>query len=398
MPRRRHTHGSPRRARDLTIRTRSSERCTRNSERRTRNSERRSADICDVTLNDFADCKAKLGIGGSSSSSRRIKKGNVTTAMKKLTVVSANDERPWDERDDDEEEEHFVICNGDGERGGALHTKRDHKRRRRRVPGKIEEEEEEEGTDYPLDLWFLISEYIRPEDVGRFASLCQATYYITTTARFWLALFRRNYRWSSTLPESLNYWNIDHRINNVRLCVVRALFHMYEPFCARLAAEKPLSADPTQLLRSQCVLQWHWKSRSHHKYFFKFAHPQHLDSRNGRLWKNVGDASAYFNPDNGCWVLEATSANAYAVPMVMGDYLYHAGVGVSANLCSHTLRLSLVPAHLLPPSINAPTRRHRVPATEITLDPVSNVRLYPWWHPEYWNLLQTTEENDKDDW
>lgn len=55
-----------------------------------------------------------------------------------------------------------------------------------------------------------------------------------------------------------------------------------------------------------------------------------------------------------------------AVPMVMGEYLYHAGLGVSANLCSHCLRLALVPGpHLLPHSPNAPTRRHRVPATEV---------------------------------
>ncbi|XP_045121032.1 transmembrane protein 183-like [Portunus trituberculatus] len=315
--------------------------------------------------------------------------------------VKDSDERPWDEQDDDDDD--TIICNGDGGGGGGeekekgvLTVKRDHKRRRRRVLER--REEEEEGlTDYPLDLWFCISEYIRPEDVGRFASLCQATRYITTTVQFWLSMFRRYYQWTANLPDSLNYWNLDRRMRDVRVCVIRALFLMYAPFQARLAAEKPLSADPTQLLRAQCILQWHRKDGPHHKYFFKFAHTHHC-MREDRLAKCVGEAPAHTNPHNGCWVLEATSAGVCAVPMVMGEHLYHAGVGVSANLCSHTLRLALVPPHLLPPSSRGSTRRHRVPATEITLDPVSNVRLYPWWHPEYWNLLQISHSSDKDDW
>lgn len=315
-----------------------------------------------------------------------------------MSVAKDSDERPWDEQDDEDD---AIICNGvdddngEGEKG-TMCTKRDHKRRRRRVIERTQEEVEG-MMDYPLDLWFCISEYIRPEDVGRFACLCQATRYITTTVQFWLSMFRRHYQWTAKLPDSLSYWNVDRRVRDVRVCVVRALFLMYPPFCARLSAEKPLSADPTQLLRSQCILQWHRKEGSHHKYFFKFAQPQH-SSREGRLAKGVGEAPAHTNPHAGCWVLEASSTGLFAVAMVMGEHLYHAGVGVSANLCSHTLRLALVPPHLLPPSSRAPTRRHRVPATEITLDPVSNVRLYPWWHPEYWNLLQIHDSDDKDDW
>ncbi|KAG0727955.1 Transmembrane protein 183 [Chionoecetes opilio] len=279
-------------------------------------------------------------------------------------------------------------------------TENDHKRRRRKVSGKVEEEEEEgaRGTDYPLDLWFLISKHIRPEDVWRFASLCHATYYITTTVQFWLSMFRRYYKWSPGIPYSLSYWNVDHRLKEVRVCVVRALYLMYPPFLRRLSQEKPLSADPTQLLRAQCILQWHQKVRSQHKYFFKFALPEYCDSRKGTLLQGVDDASAYLNPHSGCWILEATSVSVCGVAMVMGESLYHAGLGVSANLCSHCLRLAFVPAHLLPPSASAPTRRHRVPATEIKLDPVCNVRLYPWWHPQYWNLLHTSVANDKDDW
>ncbi|KAK8379890.1 hypothetical protein O3P69_019714 [Scylla paramamosain] len=352
--------------------------------RTTRTLERRTAAVCDVTLDHFANRAGKSGGGGGGGGSSggggggaRMKKESLTTAMKKLSVVKDSDERPWDEQDDDDED--TIICNGeaDGDDGeerekGVLTTKRDHKRRRRRRVVERTQEEEEGVMDYPLDLWFCISEYISPEVVVKFACLCQATRYITTTVQFWLSLFRRHYQWTAALPESLSYWNIDRRMRDVRVCVIRALFLMYPPFCARLAAEKPLSADPTQLLRAQCILQWHRKEGSHHKYFFKFAHPQHC-SRDGRLAKCVGEAPAHTNPHSGCWVLEATGAATRSV-------------------------LPWSPHTSCPPPPGPPPVATVFPATEITLDPVTNVRLYPWWHPEYWNVLQISDSGDKDDW
>jgi hypothetical protein len=44
---------------------------------------------------------------------------------------------------------------------------------------------------YPSDLWHLIAQHVRPEDVGRYAQLCMATYRVTLTARFWRQLYHR---------------------------------------------------------------------------------------------------------------------------------------------------------------------------------------------------------------
>lgn len=39
------------------------------------------------------------------------------------------------------------------------------------------------GKDYPIDIWFLLSEYIRPEDVGTFAALCTTSFEVVCSAR-----------------------------------------------------------------------------------------------------------------------------------------------------------------------------------------------------------------------
>lgn len=46
------------------------------------------------------------------------------------------------------------------------------------------------GIDYPLDIWFIISEYIQPEAVGKFARICKSSYYVTTTGKFWFHLYK----------------------------------------------------------------------------------------------------------------------------------------------------------------------------------------------------------------
>jgi len=46
-------------------------------------------------------------------------------------------------------------------------------------------------NDYPFDFWYLISMYIPPEDIGRFALICQTTNRIVNTVAFWIALFKK---------------------------------------------------------------------------------------------------------------------------------------------------------------------------------------------------------------
>lgn len=42
--------------------------------------------------------------------------------------------------------------------------------------------ENEGGKTYPIDIWFILSEYIRPEDVGVFAAICKSSFQVTCSA------------------------------------------------------------------------------------------------------------------------------------------------------------------------------------------------------------------------
>ena len=44
---------------------------------------------------------------------------------------------------------------------------------------------------YPVDLWFLISQHVEPEQVKCFSMICRGTLYVTSTKQFWLDLYRR---------------------------------------------------------------------------------------------------------------------------------------------------------------------------------------------------------------
>ncbi|KAG7159915.1 Transmembrane protein 183-like [Homarus americanus] len=301
----------------------------------------------DITVNDFAN--------SDTQQTFRPKK----TSMKKVvdevkSLETKEDEKAWDEKDDDELVSGGVETNNNNfvQRAG----------RKKKTSNEISDDGE--GINYPLDFWFMISEYIRPEDVGRFTAICQATFYVTTTARFWFTVYRRHCKWVAGLPEELVHWNMNYT-KGLRAAVIRSLFYMYTPFSTHIAAEKPLTADPTQLLRSQCPRQ----------------NRNYLRSRRNN---NKQDSLVNFNPENGCYILEATSSAMCGEAMVIGEYLHHAGLGVTSNMCNHRLRLSFVPEHLLSSTSSGTSRKYQVPTTEIILEPVRDVRVYPWWHPQYW--------------
>ncbi|XP_037782252.1 transmembrane protein 183-like isoform X3 [Penaeus monodon] len=165
-----------------------------------------------------------------------------------------------------------------------------------------------EGIDLPLDIWFLISEHIRPEDVGRFGAICYATFYVISTGRFWITLYKRHHRLISELPQELTIWNME-RLRGLKANVIRALFYMYPPFHARIAGEKPLTADPTRLLRTQCVLQWHSKVGSLYRYYFKFSKQMQnkkrlTSAREGLPNLMAMDSLIHVNDNEGCYIME----------------------------------------------------------------------------------------------
>ncbi|XP_014604628.1 PREDICTED: transmembrane protein 183B-like isoform X2 [Polistes canadensis] len=136
---------------------------------------------------------------------------------------------------------------------------------------KISNEEitERNGIDYPLDIWFIISEYIKPETVGKFACICKSSYYVTTTAKFWFHLYKTYYKFVPGIPERLQpHWMILR--HELRLCVIRTLHYTY--FAERRALSyisRIQQKEPHSLVKRQCSLMWHEKGTNRWYFFFK---------------------------------------------------------------------------------------------------------------------------------
>lgn len=58
------------------------------------------------------------------------------------------------------------------------------------------------GNVYSLDIWHLISEYIRPEDVAKFSAICRNSWSVVNTATFWFKLYRRSVNTENINPMS----------------------------------------------------------------------------------------------------------------------------------------------------------------------------------------------------
>lgn len=126
----------------------------------------------------------------------------------------------------------------------------------------------EYATVYPNEVWFLISEHIAAEDVGRFALICRQTYHITTTMKFWRHLYLRYYDANVELPVRLQK-DCMTRPGGIRACTIRSLFYTYPLLVDRLHPNYYQNTDG--LLNRQLMNYW-YRQIGHTKvqFFFKF--------------------------------------------------------------------------------------------------------------------------------
>ncbi|KAE8622933.1 hypothetical protein XENTR_v10005430 [Xenopus tropicalis] len=114
---------------------------------------------------------------------------------------------------------------------------------RKSVANAIQKEENnavaETGANYPIDIWLLLASYIRPEDVMNFALICKNAWIVTCTAAFWIRLYKRYYKMNVYLPVRL-LPECMYKLHCLRACVIRSLYHMYEPFCSLVAKSPPI--------------------------------------------------------------------------------------------------------------------------------------------------------------
>lgn len=162
---------------------------------------------------------------------------------------------------------------------------------------------------YPNEVWFLISEHIAAEDVGRFALISKQTYHITTTMKFWRNLYLRYYDANVELPMRLQK-DCMQRPGGIRACTIRSLFYTYPVLVDRL--NPSYYQDTDSLINRRVMNYWYDQvSPGRFRFCFKFKRrlvpgtrtyeSNQLQRQNERSLASLRDV--YSNSEEGCSLL-----------------------------------------------------------------------------------------------
>ncbi|KAG8450831.1 hypothetical protein GDO86_003195 [Hymenochirus boettgeri] len=243
----------------------------------------------------------------------------------------------------------------------------------------------ETGMNFPIDIWLLLSSYIRPEDVLKFALICKHAWIVTCTAAFWMRLYKRYYQVNAYLPVRL-LPECMFKLHSLRACVIRSLYHMYEPFCSRVA-KKPQVPEltPSTLNNSKCLLFWYRKAAANRSetmwelnFKLKKQPPKVKNHSLKVLHPPLEYKEVHINPDQDCCLLQVSTLNFIFIPVVMGMTLTYFTINISSDMRHHRVRLVFQ---------DSPVWSGKKPrgdqGVQVVLDPVHSVHLLDWWHPGY---------------
>ncbi|XP_033822233.1 transmembrane protein 183A [Periophthalmus magnuspinnatus] len=341
----------------------------------------RAGDVCSesVSVADYADADPAVVKSG------RVKKAVVNAVEKEVKFLCGLEASQGTV---DEVLTSAVCVNGDALESGEEpdldeenQSKAAHKKKNKR---RKENGESGDGQEYPVDIWLVLSSYIRPEDVCRFALICRNAWIVTCTAAFWSRLYKRHYNVDADLPLRLQPDSVE-KMRCLRARVIRSLFHLYEPFTLRVSQVPSLpETTPSTLLNSKCLLFWVQKlsgTRPEPLWEFNFKFVKQGHYKNGRakvLCLPQQYEDVHRNPDSDCYMLQVTTLNFIFIPVVMGMTLTLFTLNVSTDMRHHRVRLVFQDSPL-------PRGKKRAEQgdTQVVLDPVHSVRLMDWWHPQY---------------
>ncbi|XP_060074475.1 transmembrane protein 183-like [Ylistrum balloti] len=257
--------------------------------------------------------------------------------------------------------------------------------RKRRLKGS---ESQDTGISYPMDLWYVLSQYVHPEDLSVFCRLCRSTYVVTNTIQFWKGIYKRHVKDLSKLPDFLQPVCLE-RIHGLRQRVIRALFFVYPVFISRTMTAAPFQEQHLcyNLKGHLCLVSWHEPNKNMWNFNFKFR-KERMGEINSLLRLNgepqslhSGYKDLHHNLENDSYVLRVTCKNFTAIPPVMGLVLTNVLLRLSASMRYFTIRLMFDTT--LKQGMGASDRDRQSLEKVVILDPVVDVRVFPWWHPNY---------------
>lgn len=230
----------------------------------------------DFTINDSANAPKPVG------------------RVKKSTAVEPVADFSWDQIQDDD----FDIV----EEIAADGTKNFVYRKKKNSKSEFVNIEDRPGVVYPEILWYQISKYIKPEDIGNFAGINKTTYAITRQKSFWRTIYKRYCERSPKLPDRLRIEN-SFKNYGLRQRVIRALYHTYDVFVKKVAQQALHDSKPHELVKRRCVNVWFCKGTSHWSIYFKLKKLWPME-RNGQFdfIEELGRIDA--NPEENAQVLQ----------------------------------------------------------------------------------------------
>lgn len=345
----------------------------------------------DVTLEDYAN---------SSVSVARLRKP-ATNCLAREVKSLCSTEKSWFERDI-EEFEFFGTEADDNVTTSAIEKKKSFGTKSHRSKPGSSCLNSSVGLHYPIDLWYLIGEYIKPEDVSTFAVLCKASHHVTQTYKFWMDMYKRFYRSGIQLPVRLQPECIE-RPYCLKPCVIRALFYLYPHFIECMSSHPTrTSCDIQKLVNSVCVSMWRSQNDGKWLFYFKFSSKPFNTSclvkkrEDVNWWASIDGVNhdpqallndVNLNPDDGCKILHVKSSYFIAVsPVVMGSRLADVRISLARDMIHHKLQLTFSFSNYV---LRSNGRSSVAPkdigsnGEIVEFDPVDSMAIWNWWHPQY---------------
>ncbi|XP_012169229.1 putative transmembrane protein 183BP isoform X1 [Bombus affinis] len=340
--------------------------------------------IGDITIDDFAN---------SSRTHTRFKKAviNVSSEVKEATTEKKTF---WSKMNESYQGNLGDLNKSKKNTKGALTNQR----RNRKTNSFESITEEEEGVDYPLDIWFIISEYISPEAVGKFAQICRSSYHVVTTGKFWFHLYKTYYRFVPGLPERLQPQCMV-RTHGLRACVIRTLHYTYFSLKKEVDNVSYLRQDqPHSLVKRQCCLMWHKEGKKRWYFYFKLKELPKANNNSLKLKTKINGKKTDFlemledvavNLEEGCKILRVTCLKYSMLPPVIGLILQSVSMTLMPGFKDHRLQLGFGTSDVPNTLTN-----------QVILNDVVSYQILDWWHPTYphQDSITTIELPQSDSW
>ncbi|XP_050070471.1 transmembrane protein 183 [Anopheles maculipalpis] len=255
-------------------------------------------------------------------------------------------------------------------------------------------------NDYHIDLWFLVSEFIRPEDVCRFALICRKTAEVVQSGRFWTQLYRSYYDRSIEMPARFQPASMV-RLRGLRSAVIRSLYYLYPPFVERLTMVS--SRHQYRVIGRQLLTSWHKRTKNCWTYCFRLKtsfKPGSRPAQSAQLQREKSSLAfmqdIYMNPEEGCQILMITTDFLKVIPLY-NETLFVKNVVQTLSQSMMRYKISIELANYCGKRVD-----------ELVFDPVRNVTVLDWWKPDYYTEIGSpleeessaaeTEWTDDSDW